>query len=135
MLRSPLNVGPLAGDVGDVEDLGISAPWEAGPYDLAHLRSRAVAPGDEFGRRRALGAVRPAQPRGDAAALFDIAEQFRRTFDLDAEFAQPVDQQPLVLVLREDVQEAVGVRSEATCSNGTRAASRPCSHSCTPGTV
>ena len=41
-------------------------------------------------------------------ALVGEADQFGPALDRDAERLQPLDQQPLMLVLREDLQEGIG---------------------------
>ena len=41
-------------------------------------------------------------------ALISEAHQFGPALDRDAERLQPLDQQPLMLVLREDLQERIG---------------------------
>ena len=52
-------------------------------------------------------AVSSTQTRDDAAAFITIAEELGLPFDGDAQPLQPGDQQPLVLVLRKDLQEGI----------------------------
>ena len=94
-------------DVGDVEHLPVGAARKAGADPLAHRRARAVAAGEIGGLAGAL-AVRPAQPGDDPIALVAEAGELGPALDLHAGFGEALDQQPLVLVLREDQQERVG---------------------------
>src|SRR5579871_1637095 len=57
--------------------------------------------------------IAAAQPRYDAPVALGEAEKFSTPFDSNAERVQPVDQQPLVLVLRKDMQERVGCQARA----------------------
>ena len=52
--------------------------------------------------------VRSAKAGDDAVAGVVEADQFGATLDGDAQRLQPLDQQPLMLVLREDMQEGIG---------------------------
>ena len=73
---------PLAGDIGDVEDLRIAPARVARAHLLPDLRVGAVAAGDEGGVDRALGAVGAPQPGADMVALLRVPEKFRRTLHL-----------------------------------------------------
>ena len=94
--------------VGDVEGLRVGPAGKARPHGFSDFRPRAVAAGDESRLRRAFGAVGSAQPRADVIAVVGVAEKFGRTFHLHPEALQAFDQQPFVLVLREDVEETIG---------------------------
>ena len=69
---------------------------------------RAVASRDKSRGHRAFGAVWATQAGADVVAFLGISEKLGRALDLHAEVLQAFDQQPFVLVLREDVQEAIG---------------------------
>jgi hypothetical protein len=76
----------------------------------------------------------PAQASRDAVFAVGEADQFGLPLDRDAEAAQPFDQQPLVLVLREDVQERVGRQTRADAFERQRAAASPFTQRLTAGT-
>ena len=61
-------------------------------------------------------------------------DQFGLPLDRDAERFQPLDQESLVLVLREDMQEGVGRQPRADVSNARRAARSPFTQRLTAGT-
>ena len=90
-------------DVGDVEELPIGPAAKAGAERFAHPRVRTVAAGDVGCLAVLFMPIRPAKAGGDAIALVGEAYQLRSTLYCDAELLQPLDQQPLVLVLREDL--------------------------------
>ena len=66
-----------------------------------------VAAGDIVRLAAFFRTVRTAQPRQGSSALVAVTEKFGLPLDRDAHRCQPVDQQLLVLVLREDVQERI----------------------------
>ena len=73
--------------------------------NVSSERARPVAAG-EIGRLATLlAAIRQAQASDDPASLIDEAQAFRAALDRDAERLEPRNQQPLMLVLRKDVQE------------------------------
>ena len=95
-------------DVGDIEELAIGPAGKAGAEGLAHQRARAVAAGDVGCLAVLFLPVGSAEAGGDATALVGKAHQLRSSLDRDAELLQPLDQQPLVLVLREDFEKGIG---------------------------
>jgi hypothetical protein len=95
-------------DVGDVEDLAIGPAAKAGAESLADQRARAVAAGDVGCLAILFMPIGSAEAGGDAIALVGEADQIRPSLDRDAELLQPLDQQPLVVILREDLQEGIG---------------------------
>ena len=98
--------------------MGVSAAREADAQDIAHRGMGSVAPGEIRRFARLLGPVRPPQAGPHALAVILEAEELGPALDLDPRLAQPVDQEPLVLVLREDHQvrertQALPHRAEA----------------------
>ena len=102
-------------NVGDIEDLPIGAAGKACTDRLAHDRAGAVAAGDVACLAGFLPALRPAKAGDHVLALVREADQFGPALNRDAELLQPLDQQPLMLVLRKDLQERIGrqVRTDA----------------------
>ena len=94
-------------DIGDIKDLPIGAAGEARADRLAHDRPGAVAARDVVRLAGFFRAFRSAKTGNDAPALVRKADQFGLAFDRNAEFLQSPDQQPLMLVLREDLQERI----------------------------
>ncbi|MNQ51970.1 hypothetical protein D3C85_659710 [compost metagenome] len=99
--------------VGDVENLLVGTAGKPGIQGLAHNRPGAVAPGQEAGLTDFLLAVGQMQRGRDAVGGLLEAGQFGVAFHRDAEGLQALDQQPFVLVLRENFQERVGCQSLA----------------------
>src|SRR6266481_731265 len=95
-------------DISDIKDLTISPAGKAGAEDLAHHRVRAVAAGYERCLAVLFLPTGSAEAGGDASALIGEAHQLGASLHSNAELLQPLDQQPLVLVLREDLQEGIG---------------------------
>ena len=79
-------------------------------------RAGAVAAGDVARLAGFLLALRAAKAGNHPLALVREADQFGPALDRDAERLQPLDQQPLMLVLREDVQERIGRQVRADTS-------------------
>src|SRR4030095_4572497 len=78
---------------------------------LAETRLGAVAAGDERGVAEVDATTCTLQPRDDAIDAFLESDEFRLPLDLYSGVAQPIDQQPLVLVLRKN--ERIGIRTDA----------------------
>ncbi|MNQ91801.1 hypothetical protein D3C85_1071980 [compost metagenome] len=100
--------GALGLHIGDVEDLLVSAAGELDAQRLAHGRAGTVAASNVPGITSFLMAGRGEQARRDMLAIVEKAQQFGVALDRHIEFHQPLDQQQLVLVLREDFQEWIG---------------------------
>src|SRR5579863_6362007 len=62
-------------DIGDIKHLSVGATDEPRADDLAHARTRAVAPGHKGRLAPLLLAGCAAQPRNDAASSLRVAEQ------------------------------------------------------------
>src|SRR5258708_4052048 len=92
-------------NIGDIEDLPIGAARKACTDHLAHDRAGAVAAGDVERLAGFLPSLSPTKAGSHALAFVREPDQFSPALDRDAEYFQPLDQQPLVLVLREDLQE------------------------------
>ena len=121
----PRRTRAAAVDVGDIEHLPVGAAGEAGAQRLAHERARPVAAG-EVGRLA--GFLRPSGPRSRARMRRPVvaeAVQLRPALDRHAERRQPLEQQPLVLVLRKDLQKRVGREPAPIASNARALRARP----------
>jgi hypothetical protein len=94
--------------VGDVEDLAVGSAGKAGAESLPHQRSGAIATGEVGCLAVFLPPIRSEQTGNDTVALIGKAHHLRSSFHRDPELLQPLDQQPLMLVLREDLQEGIG---------------------------
>src|SRR5262245_32278562 len=89
----------------------VGAAGKSNRRRLADTGVRAVAAGDERRLARLDGLARTLEAGDDVTAAFFEADELRAAFDGDAGLCQPVDQQPLVLVLRKD--EGVRIRTDA----------------------
>jgi len=104
-------------DVGDIEHL-VGPAGEAGAKSLPHQRTCAVAAGEIARLARLLLPVRRAQTCADALAIIAEAEELRAPLHRHAEALEPLDQQPLVLILREDLEERVARQPLADAGEG-----------------
>ena len=95
-------------DVGDVEHLPIGPARKRRADRRTHHRAGAVAAGDVVSLAVFLLPVCIAQLGGDAAQSVAEADQLDLPLDRDPEGLQPLDQQLLMLVLREYLQERIG---------------------------
>ena len=100
-------------DIGDVEEVLVRPARKTDRQHLAETRVSAVAAGDERGFAEVDATACTLKPRDDALVAFLESDEFRLPLDLYSGVAQPIDQQPLVLVLRKD--ERIGVRADARC--------------------
>jgi hypothetical protein len=94
-------------DIGDIESLLVSASRKSRFHGLAHGGMGAVAPGDVERLALLLRTIGALQLGGDMTAGFAEAGQFGLPLDRNAQFAEPLDQQLFMLVLRKDHQERV----------------------------
>src|SRR5262249_18554963 len=94
-------------DIGDIEDLPIRTSREACADRVAHNRVGPITAGDVARLAGFLPAIWAAQAGNDPLALLREAGQFGLALDRNPERLQPLDQQPLMLVLREDMQERI----------------------------
>ena len=92
--------------IGHVEQLIRIIAGKADPENLSHSAVGPVAT-DDVGVRRALCAIAPPQNRFDLVAHFRDIVEAHLPFDRDAELAQSIEQEPLVLVLREGQQKRI----------------------------
>ena len=88
--------------VGDIEHVLVCATRKASIQYVAHARARAVAADEVRGLAALLRSVGLLQPRDYAVAAIFESGQLDGTLDRHAECRKPLDQEPLVLVLRED---------------------------------
>ena len=103
-------------DVGDVEDLPIGAAGKPGADRPAHDRARAVTTGDVGRRTVMLLTVGSAQASHDTIFLIRETDQLGSPLDHDIKRFQPLDQEPLMLVLGKYLQERVGRQAGADVS-------------------
>src|SRR6266446_4528130 len=87
-------------DVGDIKKMAVGAARKAGADRFPHGRTRAIAARDVACLAIVLLAVRSAQPRQHAVLAIGESDQLGSPLDCDAERVEPLDQQPLMLVLR-----------------------------------
>src|SRR5262249_7528237 len=99
--------------VGNIEEMAIGAARKGGAHRLADDGPHAVAAGDVGGLAALLPAVRTAKTCGHSVALITVSKELRPSLDDRAQLLEPRDQQPLMLVLRKDVQEGIGRESRA----------------------
>ena len=83
----------------------------------------AVAAGNERGLADVEAAVCTLEPREDAIGAFLKSDELSVPLDRDSSVAQPLNQQPLVFVLRED--ERIGVRANARAHRSEHRARNP----------
>ena len=89
-------------DVGDVEQMFISAAGESDRERLPHRGMRAVAAGDVGGLAHLDRAVRALQSSEHPTGSLLERQELGLALDFDAGLAQAIDQQALMLVLRKD---------------------------------
>src|ERR1700756_2043685 len=95
-------------NIGNIEELPIGATRKARTDRLAHEGTRPVTAGDVDSLAGFLPALWSVKAGNHALALVREAGQFGPALDRDAERLQPLAQQSLMLVLREDLQERIG---------------------------
>lgn len=100
-------------DIGDIENVVIGAAGKADPESLANGRTGAIATSKIAGLTGFLAAIGFAQPGRDPCSIIAERQQFGLAFDHDTEGAQPFDQQPLMLVLREYLQKGIAGQTGA----------------------
>jgi hypothetical protein len=103
--------GAARGDVRDVEQMLIRTAWKSNRERLSHRGMRAVAARDVRRLTRFGRAIRSGQSCVHPTRDLLERHQLGRALDVDAGLAQAMDQQPLVLVLREN--QCVGKRTDA----------------------
>ena len=102
-------------NIGDIEKLTVTASRKACADRLAHSRAGAVTASDVARLAGFLPALRPLKAGNHPLAFVTEADQFGAALDRDADCFQSIDQQPLMLVLWEDVQKRIRreVRADA----------------------
>ena len=102
-------------NIGDIEKLTVTASRKACADRLAHSRAGAVTASDVARLAGFLPALRPLKAGNHPLAFVSEADQFGAALDRDADCFQSIDQQPLMLVLWEDVQKRIRreVRADA----------------------
>src|SRR5262249_5900037 len=88
--------------------LPIGAAGKSGADRLAHEGAGALAAGYVARLAGVLPAFGSAQPSGHVVPLIREPDQFGPALDRDPARLQSLNQQPLMLVLREDLQEGLG---------------------------
>jgi hypothetical protein len=110
-------------DIGDVEEMLVRPTRKTDRQHLAETRVSAVAAGNERGFAEVDAATCALKPRDDAIVAFLESDEFRLPVDPDSSVTQPIDQQPLVLVLWKN--ERIGVRADAPAHRSEHRASNP----------
>jgi hypothetical protein len=93
--------------------MAIGAARKVGAHRLADDGPHAVAAGDVGSLAALLPAVGTAKTCGHAVALITVFKELRPSLDDRAQLLEPRDQQPLMLVLRKNVQERIGREARA----------------------
>src|SRR5262249_20266451 len=96
---------------GDIKEVLVRSAREADRQALADTRMGTVTAGNESCLAGLEACVRTPEVRDYVAAALLEADEFRLPLDRCPGIAQPVDQQPFVLVLRKD--ERIRVRADA----------------------
>ena len=89
-------------DVGNIEEMSISAPWEARANRLAQKRAGAIAACDESRLADLLTSIRTPEAGCDEITPIFEPDQLSAAFNGDAKRLQPLDEETLVFVLRKD---------------------------------
>jgi hypothetical protein len=97
-------------DVCNIEEMSISATWEARANGLANKRAGAVAARDVSRLADLLTPIRTPEAGCDETTPIFEPDQLGAAFNGDAKRPQPLDEETLVFVLRKDEQE--GIRSQ-----------------------
>ena len=95
-------------NVGDIENLSIGAPGKACIDDPPHERAGAVAPRNIGCRTCLLGAAGSAKTRRRKGAAVLQGDKLETALDCEAHSFQSLDEQPLMLVLRKDMEKRIG---------------------------
>ena len=111
-------------DVRDIEQVRIGAAGKAGAQRFADARVRAVAAGEIRGGTVSRVRRRASDARHALAVSSKPTTSVCRS-TADARGGQPLDEQPLVLVLREDQRERIRAEAGAHLAEYARAARRP----------
>src|SRR5450432_1817501 len=98
-------------DIGNVEELCVRAARKTDAECFAHPRTRAIAAGNVCRVALRLGAIGRLERRTNAVCGRDESEQLRGALDVHTQRVQMLNEQTLVLVLREGQQ--VGKRAQS----------------------
>ena len=89
-------------DVGNIEEMSISAPWETRANRLAHKRAGAIAARDVSRLADLLTPIGMHEAGCDEITLIFEPDQLNAAFNGDPKRLQPLDEKTLVFVLRKD---------------------------------
>jgi hypothetical protein len=110
--------GAAGFDIGDVEDLPIGATRKTRTDRLAHDRARPITTRDVAGLANIFATPGAAKISYHPVTLGIEADQFGLALHEDAKRLEPFDQQPLVLVLLDDLREGIGSQVRANGFEG-----------------
>jgi hypothetical protein len=89
-------------DVGNVEEMSISASWKARANRLAHKRAGAIAACDVSRLADLITSIRTPEADCDETTPIFEPDQLSAAFNGDPKRLQPPDEETLVFVLRKD---------------------------------